>query len=440
MKSTKLVLRFATVGALVLALLVPLGMIRGVVHERERYREEAVQRVAEGKAGAQRLLGPVRVVPWTQERRVREADRDGSERMVVRTVRGFLLQAPGRLEIDGDLQPSERRVGLFRVPVYSWRARATARFAPFDLPDEPGRTYGAPYLAVGLSDVRGLVGTPTMTVEGRPLPLAGGTRALAASLPGVHAELAPAHGPGGGRLPALREVRLEAAIDGTRSLSVVPLADDNRIALASSWPHPSFGGRFLPNEREIGRDGFRAVWTLSSLATDAQGQLRRSSEGPIDALQVDLIDPVDVYTRVDRATKYGLLFVILTFVAFALFELIERLPIHPLQYLLVGLALAIFFLLLLGLSERIAFWKAYLVSAVACIGVQGMYLSGVLRSRLRAAGFSAMLTSLYGALYALLASEHNALLMGSLLLFGILAAIMWITRKVDWYALGHDAR
>ncbi|MCD9031005.1 cell envelope integrity protein CreD [Luteimonas sp. Y-2-2-4F] len=440
MKSTKLVLRFAVIGALVLALLVPLGMIRGVVHERERYREEAVQRVAEGKAGAQRLLGPVRVVPWTEERQTQETGQDGIQRVVVRTSRGFLLQPPDRLEIEGDLRPSERRIGLFRVPVYSWQARATARFAPFDLPVEPGRTYGAPYLAVGLSDVRGLVGTPALTVDGRALPLAAGTRALGPSLPGVHAGLAPPADPGGGQLPALREVRLDATIDGTRSLSIVPLADDNRIAIASPWPHPLFGGRFLPNEREVGRDGFRALWTLSALATDAQAQLRRSPEGPIDALQVDLVDPVDVYTQVDRATKYGLLFVVLTFVAFALFELIKRLPIHPLQYLLVGLALAIFFLLLLGLSEHIAFWKAYLLSAAACIGVQCVYLSGVLRSWLRAAGFSAMLTSLYGALYVLLASEHNALLMGSLLLFGILAAIMWITRKVDWYALGSEAR
>jgi inner membrane protein len=132
--------------------------------------------------------------------------------------------------------------------------------------------------------------------------------------------------------------------------------------------------------------------------------------------------------------------VVLTFVGFALFELIKRLPIHPLQYLLVGLALAIFFLLLLSLSEHIAFWKAYLVSAVACIGLQFFYLSGVLRSWLRAAGFATMLTALYGVLYMLLLSETNALLMGTLLLFGILAGIMWITRKVDWYDLGNGLR
>ncbi|TKS54361.1 cell envelope integrity protein CreD [Luteimonas yindakuii] len=437
MKSMKLVLRFAVIGALVLALLVPLAMIRGVVHEREQYRAQAVERVAQGRAGEQRLVGPLRVVPWTERREVAERAADGSQRLVTREVNGHLLQAPVRLDVQGTLQPAERRVGLFRIPVYGWQAQAVASFTPLDYPAVDGRAYGQPYLAIGIADVRGLVGAPQLVVDGRPLALASGTRDLAALSGGVHAALPQAGATG---LPALREVHFDATIDGTRSLAIVPVADDNRIDLASPWLHPQFGGRFLPTRRDIDADGFRAHWALSSLASDAQAQLRRGEADALDALQVSLVDPVDVYTQVDRATKYGLLFVLLTFVAFGLFELIKRLPIHPLQYLLVGLALAIFFLLLLSLSEHIAFHWAYLVSATACIGVQAMYLSGVLRSWRRGLGFAAMLTALYGALYCLLVSEDNALLMGSLLLFGILAAVMWITRKVDWYALGNDVR
>ena len=438
MKSIRLLLRFAVIGALVLALLVPLAMIRGVVHERERYRAQAVERVAQGRAGEQRVLGPLRVLPWTEEREVVERAADGSQQVVVRTVTGHLLQAPAQLRIEGELQPSERRVGLFRVPVYSWQANASASFAAMEYPASPGRVYGRPYLVVGVTDVRGLVGTPRLEAGGRPLLLAAGTRELAALTAGVHAELAPLASTTAGTLPGLPDVRLAATLDGTRALAIVPIADDNRIDLASPWPHPSFEGRFLPTRRDIDATGFRAHWAVSSLASDAQSQLRQGNAHALDTLQVGLVDPVDVYTQVDRATKYGLLFVLLTFVAFGLFELIKRLPIHPLQYLLVGLALAIFFLLLLSLSEHIPFHWAYLVSAAACIGVQAMYLSGVLRSWRRALGFAALLTALYGALYCLLVSEDNALLMGSLLLFGILAAIMWITRKVDWYALGND--
>ncbi|MCI2244010.1 cell envelope integrity protein CreD [Xanthomonas sp. PPL568] len=452
MKSLKLLLRFATIGGLILLLLIPLMMIRGTVQDRQHYRDEAVERVSQSKAGEQRLLGPLRVIPWTQEREVAVLDTDGKRVTKRETETGYVLQAPRRLQVEGELKPSQRHIGLFKVQVYSWHARLKAEFDDLDYAAVDGRRYGTPYLAIGLQDVRGLVGTPNLRTDGRALPLQPGSRGLANISKGVHAVLPALRDPQQGRLADLHDVQMEFVLDGTQALSIVPVGDDNQIALSSPWPHPLFGGRFLPNERRITAQGFQANWALSSLATGAQAQVqsaletRGSSPLPdsggqeLDALRVDLVDPVDVYTQAERASKYGLLFVVLTFVAFGLFELIKRLPIHPLQYLLVGLALAIFFLLLLSLSEHIPFWQAYLVSAAACIGLQFFYLSGVLRSRLRAAGFAAMLTVLYGALYGLLASEDNALLMGSLLLFGILGAIMWITRRIDWYALGASLR
>ncbi|QNH20581.1 cell envelope integrity protein CreD [Xanthomonas sp. GW] len=438
MKSLKLVLRFATIGGLILLLLIPLLMIRGTVQDRQRYRDEAVERVSQSKAGEQRLLGPLRVVPWTQVRDVAVVDADGKRSVKRETENGYDVQTPRHLAINGELKPSQRSIGLFKVQVYSWHARLKAQFDDLDYEAVEGRSYGQPYLVVGIQDVRGLVGTPNLRTDGKALALQPGSLALAGQSKGVHALLPALADARQGKLTDLHSVEMEFVLDGTQGLSIVPVGDDNQIALTSPWPHPLFGGRFLPNERRITEQGFQASWALSSLATGAQAQL--FSGGEIDALRVDLVDPVDVYTQADRASKYGILFVVLTFVAFALFELIKRLPIHPLQYLLVGLALAIFFLLLLSLSEHIPFWQAYLVSAVACIGLQFFYLSGVLRSRGRAAGFASMLTVLYGALYGLLASEDNALLMGSLLLFGILAAIMWITRKIDWYELGAALR
>ena len=153
----------------------------------------------------------------------------------------------------------------------------------------------------------------------------------------------------------------------------------------------------------------------------------------IDRVGLSLVEPVNLYSKVDRASKYGLLFVLLTFVGFFMFETIRQLPIHPIQYALVGLALAIFFLLLLSLSEHIAFGWAYLIAALACIGLIGHYVGHVLRSHARGLGFAAMLGLLYAALYGLLMSEDNALVLGAGLLFVVLAAIMVATRKVDWY-------
>jgi inner membrane protein len=174
---------------------------------------------------------------------------------------------------------------------------------------------------------------------------------------------------------------------------------------------------------------------VSSLASSAQRELRGGSdkEAVIESLGIQLAEPVNIYSQADRATKYGLLFVLLTFVGFFIFETIKQLPIHPIQYLLVGLGLAIFFLLLVSLSEHIAFWIAYLIASAACIGLLSFYLAQVLRSVRRALGFGTMLTLLYGTLYGLLISEDNALLLGSLMLFVILAIIMIVTRKIDWY-------
>ncbi|MFT3762175.1 MAG: cell envelope integrity protein CreD [Pseudoxanthomonas sp.] len=434
MKSFKLLLRFLTVGGLVLLLLIPLSLIRGMIHERESYRARAVDRVAQSNAGPQRFVGPLRVLPWSETRTYAYTADDGTVRNRVERKAGYTLQAPKSLEIDGRLEPRRLKSGLFEVPIYEWRARLKASFDQALPAAENGakREYGAPYLVFGISDVRGLVGTPALRLDGRPAPLLAGVGDVK-DLDGLHASL-PAldgGGVGGGR------VELDFVLKGTQSLQVAPVGDDNRIALSSPWPQPSFEG-YSPRS-EVGEKGFDAVWEISGLTTDAPQRLR-AGQFDISSVSVKLIDSIDIYTMADRASKYGILFVVLTFVGFGLFELIKRLPIHPLQYLLVGLALAIFFLLLLSLSEHVAFWQAYLVSAAACIGLQFVYLSGVLRSWLRAAGFAAMLTALYGVLYSLLLSEDNALLMGSLLLFGILAAIMWITRKVDWYDLGASLR
>ena len=439
MKSLKMLLRFAIVGGLILLLLIPLMMIRGVINERSAYRDEAYSRVAESRAGTQRLIGPVRVVPWVERQQVEVVDAQGVKKTEMQTTEGQWLQVPTTLEVNGELLPSQRSVGLFKVPVYSWNGQVKASFAADDYPVKAGRNYGQPYVALGVSDARGLVGTPNLRVDGQQVRLLPGVGAADALGRGLHAPVAGFADASGGTLAA-SSVELELRLDGSRALSVVPLGDDNQIALRSSWPHPSFTGAFLPNERRVDGQGFDARWAVSSLASDAQHQLRKGGDLDAQAVAVSLVDPVDSYTQADRASKYGVLFIVLTFVGFILFELIKALRIHPLQYLMVGLALAIFFLLLISLSEHIAFWQAYLVSAVACIGLQAVYLANVLGHWKRGLGFAAMLTLLYGALYGLLVSENNALLMGSLLLFAILAVAMWVTRRVDWYALGSELK
>ena len=450
----RLGLKIAMVVVLVLAILIPLAMIRGTISERQQYRQQAVDEVTRSYAGEQGLAGPVLVVPYREQVEVEERDANGVLRKQLRVVDREWLFFPKTLRASGKVLPSIRKRGLHQVRVYEWQGALDAEFdarLPAADPARP-RTIGAPWLNIGIADVRGLVGAPTLRVAGNSTPILQGQKDRSGG--GVHA-LLPENLVAGERIAF--PVQFGFALRGTEALAIVPLADGNRIVLDSPWPHPQFNGDFLPRAHRIDAQGFHAEWDVSSLASNAQAQYREggdaaankpkatsSRDGAVVALPADatasidrvglsLVEPVNLYSKVDRASKYGLLFVLLTFVGFFMFETIKQLPIHPIQYALVGLALAIFFLLLLSLSEHIAFGWAYLAAAVACIGLIGFYVGNVLRSRARGLGFAAMLGLLYAALYGLLMSEDNALVLGAGLLFVVLAAIMVATRKVDWY-------
>lgn len=431
----RLWLKILMVAAMTIAILVPLMLVRGVIHERQQYRAEAVASIAASYGGAQLLAGPVLVVPYTESVEEEVTDASGIVRRVVRRRDRQWTFFPDTLLADGELLPEARRRGLHEVRVYEWKGAMAARF-DVRIPDDAGagtsRQVGRPWLAHAIADVRGLRELPKLAMDGRALPLAQGIGH--ADGPGVHARL-PAPAPGA-RLAFA--TRLELGLRGTERFAMLPVARDNDLRLRSAWPHPKFEG-ISPQQDGVDA-GFAARWRVASLATNAQQAYRQQpgldaaawTTAP-DAASVSLVDPVNAYVLADRATKYGLLFVLLTFVGFFMFELVKQLPIHPIQYLLVGLAIAIFFLLLVSLGEHIAFGWSYLAAAAACIGLIGFYLSAVLGSTWRGAGFASMLATLYGALYGLLVSEDNALVLGTGLLFVVLATIMVVTRKVDWY-------
>jgi inner membrane protein len=412
--------------------------VRDVIHERHRYRAEAVADVVRAYAGPQAFAGPVLTVPYTEWASVLEPDATGTMRSVRKRVTRQWTFFPARLQVTGPLTPTVRRRGIYEVPLYTWRSDVRAGFdvtLPDDAAPDAQREIGTPTLSYGITDVRGIRGTPRLEVDGRALALREGHGVREAG--GLHARLGSP-----GDVQRLRiGTRLALDLAGAESLAIVPLGTRNDVRLASTWPHPSFQGR-SPVESRIGDDGFAAQWQLASVATDVQREylagralapLPATGERTLDALGVVLADPVDAYSQADRATKYGLLFVLLTFVGFFMFELIRALPIHPIHYGLVGLAIAIFFLLLVSLSEHVAFGIAYALAAFACIGLIAFYLTAVLRSAARGLGFGAMLALLYAALYGLLISEDNALVLGAGLLFVILAAVMVATRHVDWY-------
>lgn len=439
-------------GFLIVLILIPLQMVSGLVRERSNYRDEAERSIWQSYAGPQTLTGPVVVVPYKEIFATLEPNpaQEGQARSVLKFVEKQLLVFPKTLHVNAEVTPSERYRGIHKTLVYEMQSRWEGTIA---LPDtrnpeslkglQPSAGHvryelGRPYVMLGIADTRGLMSAPQLELDGKPLTLEQGT--LVDAVPqGLHAPIdltsagtSTSTSESGDRVVPFS---LTLPLLGAQSLAFTPVADENDIAINSPWPHPSFDGSFLPRTRTVDAKGFHGNWKVTAFNTNARTQLTAHA-GATDTISVKLIDPVNVYLQAERAVKYGMLFVLLTFAGFFMFELVKQLRIHPIQYLLVGLALALFFMLLLSLSEHIAFWKAYVGASVACIGLLGFYLSFVLQSWKRGVTFATLLSVLYGALYGLLLSEDNALVLGSTLLFVILSAIMVLTRRIDWYSAG----
>ncbi|AYZ62541.1 cell envelope integrity protein CreD [Burkholderia multivorans] len=431
---------------LVLLILIPLHLVSSIVQERASYREDALKSIWSSYAGPQTMTGPILVVPYTEVTRIRTEAAPGqpaSER--VQTEAKRLLVFPKTLSVKGSVATSVRYRGIHKALVYDLQSRWEGTLALPDLKQlqqsagHVSFAIGNPYLAFGISDIRGLMAQPVLVFGGKRLAMEQGAQ-LASLRQGVHADVDLGAFPAASSATSAENVvpfSIELPLLGAQSVAFAPIADQNDFSLKSAWPHPSFDGAFLPRTRTVDAGGFASAWSLTSFNTKVREQIAAGNgDDALEAASVSLIEPVNVYLEAERATKYGALFVMLTFASFFMFELVKRLRIHPIQYLLVGLSLALFFLLLLSLSEHIAFEYAYLAASGACIGLLGFYLSFVLHSVKRGAAFAGLLAMLYAALYGLLLSEDNALMLGSLLLFAILAGIMTLTRRIDWYSVG----
>lgn len=432
-----------------LLLLLPVAQIRELVNEREQTRDAVVADMARSTGYAQTLTGPLLVVPYTRQVRSWSEDREGGPRRLIETqVAGQLTFLPADFELSATLDVAERQRGIYRARIFDAASRITGSFeieanygVTTDLADY---TFGAPQLALGISDIRGIGNALELTWSGAKVLFEPGS-ATPVLPAGVHAAL-PAED-----ITRARQVSYAIALSlqGTGEFQVTPMGRESRVLLASSWPHPSFVGELLPRDREVKTSGFSARWQTSFFATDLENVVTACRDGgpghPACVelgsrhFGVSLVDPVDHYLQSDRATKYAFLFIGLTFAACFLLEILRRLSVHPIQYGLVGLSLAVFFLLLLSLSEHWGFALAYAVSAAACVFLIAYYVAHVIGDAKLGAVFGGALAALYALLYAISSAEDYALLIGSLVVFGALGAIMVLTRKVDWAQFGHSA-
>ena len=429
--------RLALVIVVAMALTIPLFSIWLLVYDRKTQSDEATASITAGWGAAQVMSGPVLVIPYratATETVVQNGQSVTRSNAVVRE----LTLAPEVAEMTTNLLPQVRKRSIYEVVVYDARNSGTARFAfPADLArtgvDPSQMDLRHAELRFSLSDPRGLGANPQVTVDGQPL------------------RLQPGAGSSGGRgffawidasglLAKPLSVAFAYDLRGNQSLSFAPQAGDTRWTVHSSWPSPSFGGDFLPDQRQVGSGGFSATYQIGNLAlgrslvSSAEPAPDQPRPDAAQAASISLIQPVDLYSQVNRATKYGFLFIGFTFLALLMFDVIGGVRVSAVEYLLMGAALILFFVLLLAFAEVVGFTPAYVLASAAIAGLNTAYSAAVLASWRRAGFIGALLVGLYAVLYILLSLEAYSLLIGSLLLFAALAGVMYATRRIDWGA------
>lgn len=427
--------KIVVIAALMLLLWLPVGVIHNLVLERAELNQQVQQEISTSTSGEQTLVGPVLV----QQLELRKTQANHS------VTDQIQWQVAGALELNvqSDAQVEQRSRGLYRVRVYQSQHQIQAEFAPqTQLPTSfaPEGVTGQDqlrqvdsYLAFAVSDVRGLSSLPKVRINGTERAVIAGS-GLKAVPEGVRVPVSPeelAHG---------FTLTMQLDLQGSGRMELLPTGHSSRWQLQSNWPDPAFVGRFLPQQRDVSDAGFAARWQSTQLSNPTllalQGCAEReqcSWQGK--AFEVNLIEAVDPYQQNERAVKYAILVIVLSFAWFYLAEILQTKPLHLMQYLLVGLTLVMFYLLLLSLSEVVGFALAYSLASGACALLLGYYLTAALKSARQGLAMAAAYGVLQGLLYLILQAETFALLSGSLLLFATLALLMSLTRHVDWQAM-----
>ena len=431
---TKLVI----VGLLTLGMLWPLSKVQSLIDDRQQLQQQAYTRVANAWGGQQIIGGPILSVPTQEMTTV--LNPATNEREPLWKAGSPIRLLSEKLRIENTVRVEMRSKGIYSTPVYVSQVVISGEFAAAAVQSAllvPAAQRVLPsqaQLDLPLSGLKSLRAVERFEFAGRSLRPQSGQIAELAALT-VPLDLSALES--GVTLP----FRIELEVAGSDSLRFLPLGAATTVTAVANWPHPDFNGEFLPVSREITAAGFKAQWKVLQLNRGIPQQWRGDAVSAKSlcaaAFGFALFQPADLYTRNYRAVRYGILFVAITFLCFFAWEHVSReLRLHPMQYLLVGLALATFYLLLVALSEHVGFALAYAVAAAALVLLITIYIAGATGRRLAAAAIGAGLSIAYGLLFLILLSEDYALLLGALLVFGVLAGLMLATRRLDWGAVG----
>ncbi len=429
-------LKLITITILMLLLLIPASMIKSIISERENLNQSVLNEVSRKWAGKQQINGPVLCIPLVYEYAIE--DEKAGTKTITKTKHLYLL--PEQLSINGKIEPEKLKRGIYEVVVYRSALNISGNYKLNLKIDPEGLKeikYDKAFLTVGISDLRGIEDEIVLNWGKQKLDIQPGSKLSDMISSGVSIDL-----------PNVKE-QVDQSIDfsfqlnlqGSQNLSFIPIGSTTEVDLQSSWSSPSFNGNFIPDTREVSDSGFTANWKILQLNRNyPQTWVGKNMHKAMQysALGVDLIMPLDDYQKSMRSAKYAAMTIALIFLIFFLVEILNGRKIHPFQYALVGLALCLFYILLISISEHSNFNIAYLISASLTSLMILVYAKSIFKSNKFTGILSATVLGIYGFLFVTLQLADYALLMGSIGLALILGITMYFTRNINWYKLNME--
>lgn len=423
-----LTIKMVIIASLLLILLIPSSMISSLIYERLHRKNEAINEITSTWGEEQTISGPVLAIPYT----VNHVDSEGKTIELIETA--YFL--PEVLEISGFISPEIRYRGIYQAIVYESELAIQGVFLQPDFASLNIASHNVlwedAFLSIGITDMAGVQESIQVSWNDQMYSVAPGSQIRSLIGSGVNTAVAMEQND-------ITNFAFTLNLRGSQGLNVLPFGKETLVKLSSNWEHPSFRGRFLPAEREISKDGFTANWRVLHLNRNYPQQWREKDTHAMLAsvnqstFGVNLHEPVDLYQKNVRSVKYAALIIFLTFLVLFFIEVLSKVYFHPIQYLLVGFALIVFYLLLLSLSEHLGFLPAYLIASLSTIGLISLYAGAVLTFKKTATLMATVLTFLYIFLYIMLENNDFSLLIGSIGLFVILALIMYLSRNINWH-------
>jgi inner membrane protein len=426
-------IRLISIGILILLLLIPSAMVQDLIREREYRREAAKSEISSKWGEIQTLSGPILSIPFY---RYYKNEKD----QWVKTI-DYAHFLPESLNVKGTLSPNERKRGIYKIIVYNTKLHFSGEFKQPDFGEweinDKDILWENAFVSFGIPDMKGVQKNVHIKWNQKDIEFNPGLETKYVLASGITTKVPLAIEDSS----ANYAFEIDLDINGSSELNFLPIGKETNVNLKSSWPSPSFDGQFLPDERKVTNDGFTAKWNVLHVNRNYPQQWTGNLHNIYDSIfGVKLILPVDEYQKADRSAKYAVMFIAFTFLIFFFIEIINKKRIHPIQFILVGLALCIFYALLIALSEHIHFNYAYIISSLAIIGLISAYTLSVFDNKKLTLFMTGVLVVLYAFIFIILQLEDYALLMGSIGLFIVLATVMYQTRKIDWYNIGKSKK